>query len=105
MAGSSCAADKAGPINSPEWRRALWIALAVNALMFAAEMTAGIMGGSKALQADALDFLGDSANYAISLGVAGLSSEEHTSELQSLIRISYAVFCLKQKTNRTRTNQ
>ncbi|MGE0773891.1 MAG: cation transporter [Sphingomonadaceae bacterium] len=72
MACSSCAADKAGPINSPEWRRALWIALAVNALMFAAEMTAGIMGGSKALQADALDFLGDSANYAISLGVAGL---------------------------------
>src|SRR3546814_15456045 len=72
MAGSSCAADKAGPINSPEWRRALWIALAVNALMFAAEMTAGIMGGSKALQADALDFLGDSANYAISMGVGGL---------------------------------
>lgn len=72
MACSSCAADKAGPINSPEWRSALWIALAVNALMFAAEMTAGIMGGSKALQADALDFLGDSANYAISLGVAGL---------------------------------
>src|SRR3546814_7080505 len=30
-------------------------------------------------------------------------SEEHTSELQSLMRISYAVFCLKKKTNRTRT--
>lgn len=72
MTCSSCSADKAGPINSPEWRRALWIALAVNALMFAAEMTAGIMGGSKALQADALDFFGDAANYAISLGVAGL---------------------------------
>src|SRR3546814_3332153 len=28
----------------------------------------------------------------------GLRSEEHTSELQSLMRISYAVFCLKQKT-------
>src|SRR3546814_5225443 len=28
-------------------------------------------------------------------------SEEHTSELQSLMRISYAVFCLKKKTNRT----
>src|SRR3546814_4070115 len=27
----------------------------------------------------------------------GLSSEEHTSELQSLMRISYAVFCLKKK--------
>src|SRR3546814_3037285 len=30
-------------------------------------------------------------------------SEEHTSELQSLMRISYAVFCLKKKTNHTST--
>src|SRR3546814_1735421 len=30
--------------------------------------------------------------------VASLRSEEHTSELQSLMRISYAVFCLKKKT-------
>src|SRR3546814_1194374 len=42
----------------------------------------------------------------IELGVNGLPfgamtlrSEEHTSELQSLMRISYAVFCLKKKTN------
>src|SRR3546814_10189187 len=33
---------------------------------------------------------------------AGSRSEEHTSELQSLMRISYAVFCLKKKNN-TRT--
>src|SRR3546814_2911632 len=32
-------------------------------------------------------------------------SEEHTSELQSLMRISYAVFCLKKKTTRTHHNQ
>src|SRR3546814_4628818 len=32
-------------------------------------------------------------------------SEEHTSELQSLMRISYAVFCLKQKTNHTYSHQ
>src|SRR3546814_10043013 len=31
--------------------------------------------------------------------VAGIRSEEHTSELQSLMRISYAVFCLKKKTS------
>lgn len=73
MACTSCATDNAGPTNSPAWRRALWIALAVNAVMFAAELAAGIMAGSKALQADALDFLGDAANYAISLGVAGLA--------------------------------
>src|SRR3546814_8396589 len=35
--------------------------------------------------------------------VAMARSEEHTSELQSLMRISYAVFCLKQKTNATLT--
>src|SRR3546814_6510390 len=29
-------------------------------------------------------------------------SEEHTSELQSLMRISYAVFCMKKKTNNTK---
>src|SRR3546814_8679930 len=35
---------------------------------------------------------------AIGMDVAsGVRSEEHTSELQSLMRISYAVFCLKQK--------
>src|SRR3546814_940412 len=37
-------------------------------------------------------------DYAIGLGECGnLRSEEHTSELQSLMRISYAVFCLKKK--------
>src|SRR3546814_7611435 len=35
------------------------------------------------------------------LEIKGLRSEEHTSELQSLMRISYAVFCLKQKKNNT----
>jgi Co/Zn/Cd efflux system component len=58
--------------DSPAWRRALWIALAVNGTMFLGEMIAGAAAGSASLQADALDFLGDSANYAISLGVAGL---------------------------------
>jgi Co/Zn/Cd efflux system component len=50
----------------------LWIALAVNGVMFLAEIGSGIAAGSASLQADALDFLGDTANYAISLGVAGM---------------------------------
>src|SRR3546814_8263792 len=37
-------------------------------------------------------------------GVAA-RSEEHTSELQSLMRISYAVFCLKKKTENTRSKE
>ena len=74
MAGC-CSGDTCSPqaANSPQWRRALWIALAVNAGMFLAEIVAGLTAGSVALQADALDFLGDAANYAISLGVAGMS--------------------------------
>src|SRR3546814_7799696 len=35
----------------------------------------------------------------------GMRSEEHTSELQSLMRISYAVFCLKKKNTSTSTRQ
>src|SRR3546814_2455552 len=42
-----------------------------------------------------------SAVYPVLRGTAPLRSEEHTSELQSLMRISYAVFCLKQKTIKT----
>src|SRR3546814_2899959 len=37
--------------------------------------------------------------YPALAAVAQARSEEHTSELQSLMRISYAVFCLKKKTN------
>ncbi|WP_284735820.1 cation transporter [Dongia deserti] len=59
-------------LNSPAWRRALWIALAVNGIMFAGEIVAGLAVGSASLQADALDFMADTGTYAISLGVAGL---------------------------------
>ena len=71
MSDSCCASEK--PPVDPRWRRALWIALAINFGMFALEMIAGAAADSRALQADALDFLGDSANYAISLLVAGMA--------------------------------
>jgi Co/Zn/Cd efflux system component len=57
----------------PGYRRALWMVLAINALMFCVEIGAGLVAGSASLQADALDFLGDAANYAISLFVAGMA--------------------------------
>src|SRR3546814_5066376 len=41
---------------------------------------------------------------AIALAAESGRSEEHTSELQSLMRISYAVFCLKKKKHNTNTN-
>src|SRR3546814_3705881 len=44
----------------------------------------------------------DAKNDLQRIGTTGRRSEEHTSELQSLMRISYAVFCLKKKKNRNR---
>ncbi|MEH2506716.1 Co/Zn/Cd efflux system component [Bradyrhizobium sp. AZCC 1578] len=55
------------------YRRVLWTVLAVNGVMFLAEIGAGLAAGSASLQADALDFLGDAANYAISLFVVGMA--------------------------------
>src|SRR5256714_13513459 len=55
------------------FRRVLWAVLAINGVMFAVEIGAGLAAGSAALQADALDFLGDAANYAISLFVVGMA--------------------------------
>jgi Co/Zn/Cd efflux system component len=58
---------------NPAYRRILWAVLAINATMFAVEIAAGVAAGSAALQADALDFLGDAANCAISLVVVGMA--------------------------------
>jgi len=55
------------------YRRVLWAVLAINAGMFAVEVIAGLAAGSASLQADALDFLGDAGNYAISLFVVGMA--------------------------------
>jgi Co/Zn/Cd efflux system component len=55
------------------FRPVLWAALAINAVMFLVEIGLGVAAGSNALQADALDFLGDAANYAMSLAVAGMA--------------------------------
>lgn len=64
MGAACCAAPSSGV---PGYSRALWIALLVNATMFVIETLAGLLSGSLSLQADALDFLGDAGNYALSL--------------------------------------
>lgn len=58
---------------SADYKRRLWLVIAINAGMFAVEMGAGQMSGSQALKADALDFLGDALTYGISLAVIGAS--------------------------------
>ena len=56
---------------SADYKRRLWAVIAINGGMFFVEMFAGALAGSQALQADALDFLGDSLTYGISLAVIG----------------------------------
>ena len=58
---------------SADYKRRLWIVIALNAAMFVVEMGAGQVAKSQALQADALDFLGDALTYGISLAVIGAS--------------------------------
>ena len=72
---TNCPSDTASAGNTvdPIFRRVLWIALISNAAMFLVEIIASQLGDSISLQADALDFLGDAANYAISLFVLGMA--------------------------------
>lgn len=58
---------------SASYKRMLWWVIAINGLMFIIEMSAGIGAQSQALQADALDFLGDTLTYGLSLWVIGKS--------------------------------
>ncbi len=73
MAGccSTCQVPESG--TASRFRKALWVALVINAGMFLIEIVAGVAAGSSSLQADALDFLGDAANYGVSLFVLGMS--------------------------------
>ena len=57
---------------SPRYRRALWVALVVNAVMFVVEIVGGLKAGSVSLLADAVDIAGDSANYGLSLTVLSM---------------------------------
>jgi Co/Zn/Cd efflux system component len=65
------AADARGM--SPRYRNILWIALVVNLAMFIIEIAAGFSSGSTSLLADAIDFFGDAANYAVSLAVMSMA--------------------------------
>jgi Co/Zn/Cd efflux system component len=83
--------EEPDPARDASYRRVLWLVLAVNAAMFAVEIGAGLAAGSASLQADALDFLGDAANYAISLLVVGLALRYRASA--ALLKgVSMAVF-------------
>src|SRR4051794_11353959 len=58
---------------NPRYKRILWTVIGINAIMFLVEMVMGHLAGSQALKADALDFLGDTVTYGLSLAVIGAS--------------------------------
>lgn len=72
MAGCGCGTDTKFDGLSAAYRRALWAVIAINGAMFLVETAAGVIAGSQALRADALDFLADTATYGISLFVIGM---------------------------------
>ncbi|KQW51305.1 MULTISPECIES: cation transporter [unclassified Roseateles] len=81
------------PGNTPAYRRVLWAALVINAAMAVVEITAGWRAGSLALWADALDFVGDAANYGASLAVlsAGLLWRARLAWLKGLAMAIFGV--------------
>ncbi len=72
MSDDCCGHCPAGA-NDPRYRRVLWAALVINALMFGVELAGGLHAGSVSLLADAVDFFGDAANYGVSLFVLGMT--------------------------------
>lgn len=80
----------------PGYRRALWIALVVNALMFAVEIASGVQAGSVSLLADSIDFFGDAANYGLSLAVLsmGLAWRSRAALLKAASMLGFGVVVL-----------
>jgi Co/Zn/Cd efflux system component len=70
------------------------VVLAINLIMFAVEIGAGWRAQSLALQADALDFLGDSVNYAVALFVLGrsLAWRAGTALIKGAVMLGFGVF-------------
>jgi len=70
--GDSCSSQTFEGL-SDTYKKILWVVVAINGLMFLVEVTAGFLADSTALKADALDFLGDTVTYGITLLVIGES--------------------------------
>ena len=72
---ADCCSGSCGSARAPDprYRKVLWIALLINAAMFVVEVGASMQAHSASLLADSMDFLGDAANYGVSLFILGLA--------------------------------
>ena len=84
------------PAVDPRFRKALWVALVLNAVMFVVELGASWTSGSVSLLADSIDFFGDAGNYAISLAVLGmgLATRSRASLFKAVCMGAFGVFVL-----------
>jgi Co/Zn/Cd efflux system component len=89
-------AQTLAPANLARYRKILWVALIVNAALFAVEIAAGLQAGSLSLLADAIDFAGDAANYAVSLAVLAsvLAWRARAAILKALSMMAFGLFIL-----------
>lgn len=81
---------------SPRYRKALWAALIINAVMFAVEIIGSMKSGSMSLFADALDFAGDAANYGISLTVLamGIAWRSRAALVKGISMFAFGLFVI-----------
>jgi len=97
---ADCCNDKACEIDALRGRQSstLKIVLGINAVMFATELTAGLLGNSISLVADSLDMLGDALVYGFSLYVVALGAamKARAALLKGIIMACFGLFVLGQ---------
>ena len=96
MSGCGCDSVCVTAPPDPSYRRALWIALVLNMLMFGVELIASFSAQSVSLLADAVDFLGDAGNYSVALFVLSLAPvwRSRTALWKGWLMVGYGVFVL-----------
>lgn len=102
---ANCCNDKTCGIDALRGRQSatLKIVLAINAVMFIVELTAGLLGNSVSLVADSLDMLGDALVYGFSLYVVarGAEMKAKAALLKGVIMAAFGLFVLGQVVYRT----
>ncbi len=97
---ADCCNDKACEIDALRSRQSatLKAVLAINAVMFVVELTAGLLGNSLSLVADSLDMLGDALVYGFSLYVVarGAEMKARAALFKGLIMAAFGLFVLGQ---------
>lgn len=97
MSASCCGSTCSSQIPaSPRYRKVLWAALIINAVMFIVEIAGGLKSGSVSLFADAVDFAGDATNYGISLAVLsmGLAWRSRAAIVKGMSMVAFGLFVL-----------